>query len=80
MKKFYTAETDANGHVNNNDLWTATDAVNLASAKRIATRRQTFQGTAMHVGEQRADGIVAVAVKRNDPINMNVRVSWVDCE
>ena len=79
-RRYYTAETDANGHVNNADLWKLTGADNLTTAKMIATRRQVFQGSAMHIGEKRGDEIVTVAVKRGDALNMNAGGSWVDTE
>ena len=80
MSEYYTAETDAHGAVNDSAQWKAANANALTAAKRIASQRQAFQGTSLHVGEKRDDGIVAVAVKRGDALDMNVRGIWIDCE
>jgi hypothetical protein len=80
MSKYYTAETDAQGSVNNESHWVATGAKTLTAAKRIASQRQSFQGTAIHVGEKRDEKIVAIAVKRDDALDMHVRGAWIDYE
>ena len=58
----------------------ATGATTLASAKRAATSNCCFQGQTLWV-EQKSPyngKLFAVAVKRDDPINMSGRGKWED--
>lgn len=73
---YYTAETDGARPIREN--WHRTNAARVEDAKRVASRRKMFQGTTLWVGAHFNGFMLAVAVKRDDPINMNIRGSWVD--
>lgn len=75
---YYYAETDANGFVSDPGLWRKCRADTLSGAKREASHKRGFQGTSLHIGVRTPDGIRTVAVKRDDPINMNRKGHWED--
>lgn len=73
---YFIAETQGR-HIAQS-AWTEIKATSLAGAKRAASQNQMFQGTAVFVGMRQGEEIVAVAVKRADPINMNIKGTWQD--
>ena len=79
-RMFYTAEKPATQrHVGVFD-WVPCMANSVAAAKRIASRRQMFQGTTLFVGEGDPGYSRPVAIRVADPINMSLHRPWRDLE
>lgn len=77
---FYTAEKPATQRRVGVFDWVPCMANSLACAKRIASRRQMFQGTTLFVGEGDPGYAQPVAMRAGDPINMKLHRPWRDLE